>query len=83
MAIREQVEITKLINYFKSVGFSFAKTMKQMVESGDIKPPKDYTKEEYIKLIDSAYEEGVMRSAENTNKKNKKINEVNAKKPTE
>lgn len=77
MEQKQKLEITKLINYFKSVGFAFAKTMKQMVESGELKPPKHYTNDEYIKLIDSAYEEGIMRSAENTIKKNKKINEAN------
>ena len=31
MEQKQKLEITKLINYFKSVGFAFAKTMKQMV----------------------------------------------------
>ena len=79
---RLSTEVTTLINYFKQVGFTFAKTMKQLVEDGDVKPPKGLTKEEYIKMIDTAYEEGLIRAAERKNTKNKKIDEVNAKKPT-
>jgi hypothetical protein len=51
--------------------------MKQMVKSDDIKPPKGYTKQEYLSLIDIAYEQGLMKSIENTNNKNKKIKEAN------
>jgi hypothetical protein len=77
MELKEKIQITTLINHFKSVGFSFAKSMKQMVESDDIKPPKGYTKQEYLSLIDIAYEQGLMKSIENTNNKNKRIKEVN------
>jgi hypothetical protein len=79
---RLSTEVTTLINYFKQVGFTFANTMKQLIEDGDVKPPKGLTKEEYIKMIDTAHEEGLIRAAERKNTKNKKIDEVTAKKPT-
>lgn len=74
---KQQQEVARLLTYFKSVGFAFSKNMKQMVEDGSIKPPNGYSKEEYISIINTAHEEGVMRSLENKNKKNKEINEVN------
>lgn len=78
---KQTIEVTKLMKHFKEVGYSFAKSMKQMLLNGEIKPPKDYTVEEYIKIIDIAHEEGTLRAGENLNKKNKKVNEITAEKP--
>mgnify|MGYP000411936308 CR=1 FL=1 len=70
---KEQQDVAKLIQYFKVVGLHFAKAMKQMLDNGEIKPPNGYSVEEYKDIIETAHFEASMKSAESTNKKNKKL----------
>lgn len=76
---KEQQEVSKVIKYLQQVGFHFAKTMIEMVNSGEIKPPKDYSKEDYVSIIETAHYEGVQKFVENDNKKKKKVNGANVK----
>lgn len=75
---QDQKEVLKIINHLKTVGLHFGKEMIKMLDNNEIKPPKGYTIEEYKALIDVAVYEYGQRSAENTNKKNKKIKDASA-----
>lgn len=71
---KEQQEVSKVIKYLQQIGLHFAKTMIEMVNKGELKPPSDYSKEEYVSIIETAQYEATMRYSENNNKKNKKAN---------